>query len=225
VKPTKAAVTLTLSLALVVPMTATAQDPLEGVAVAADPTGDLRNQNTDEPRDGPGYLDIERMTVEVADGELRLTFDTMGDIPDEPESMVAPANYHLIVDAGGDGSDSRRVDIRSEGGWHGDVTEFSNGDMTQVKTLALVDDMVIVTIPYVVVGNPQDIRFRGLVQSIHTPEPEFADDLNGWEDWVPSEYAWLTLSGKVVDTSPAPTEAPSIATSVDSTAVKGPCGQ
>jgi hypothetical protein len=219
-KAARSGIVIGLALALVVPMTAAAQDSLEGTAVAPDPTGDLRSQSTKEPRDGPGYLDIERMTVEVADGVLRVTFDTMGDIPAEPESMVAPANYHLIVDAGGDGSDSRRVDIRSEGGWHGDVTEFSNGDMTQVTTLALVDDMVIVTIPYVVVGNPQDIRFRGLAQSIHTPEPEFADDLNGWEDWVPSEHAWLTLGGEVVDMSPAPTEAPSSATSVDSTAVK-----
>lgn len=199
-RATRSGIVIGLALALLVPMNVVGQEsspPAEaptGFLALEDASGDLYDTFTDEPIDGPAYADITAMDVMVDAQDLMVQFEVADTVPAMLDSTYTTVGYLLLIDTDGDGSPNYHVDIGSEGGWHINFVDYGAGPSTQLDDVTVVDNTLTATVPLTEFGTPSEMRFRGQMEGLDTPDPEDPLGYVGWGDRVPDEEdAWLAL--------------------------------
>lgn len=201
-----------LSLALLVPLDAAAQEPsasllpvqepsasplptqepLRGSLVSQDPVDDPRDPGTGRLSRVPGYTDLSRLEVSVDGETLRVRFDVAEPVPEAPDPLDTTVGFYLNIDTDADGSRDYHVAISSEEGWHINVFDYDAAVATRIGDAEVSHKSLSASVTLSELPLTPEPRFQGLMQAVHSPAPEVVIE---WEDRVPDEEdAWLALA-------------------------------
>ena len=202
-KPSGSSIVVGVSLALLLPTAAIAQEPAADSLVMEDGTGDfhvlyrdLVRVLTDEPTDGPAHADLIGVTVSVDGERLTVRFDAAEAVPEVPDPSGLPFAYILYIETDGDAHPDWSLYAQyANGSWYGQLFDIGDGETSIPGEAMVVDGAVTASADLDALPvPPSEMRFTALAQVYDHHGPSSVEDVTVSGDRVPDdEDDWRVL--------------------------------